>query len=74
MCTRYYVEMSPQLRPYVEIAAHSVLKQRMVTVLGKPFKATGEIRVTDMTTVIAPGAKGGKTAFPMVWGVSCPRT
>lgn len=68
MCTRYYVELSPELRPYVEEAKNSQLKARMVTKLGKPFKESGEIHVTDMTTVVAPGASGKKTAFPMVWG------
>lgn len=68
MCTRYYVELSPELRPYVERAKHSRLKTRMVSSLGKEFRENGEIRPTDMVTVIAPSATGGKTAFPMVWG------
>ena len=69
MCTRYYVELSPELRPYVERAKHSRLKTRMVSSLGKEFRENGEIRPTDMVTVIAPSATGGKTAFPMVWPV-----
>lgn len=72
MCTRYYVELSSELRPYVEMAKRSPLRQRMVTKLGKPFKESGEIHVTDMTTVLAPGVSGGKAAFPMVWGYHIP--
>lgn len=72
MCTRYYVELSPELRPYVEIANRSPLRSKMVTKLGKPFKESGEIHVADMTTVVAPGARGRKTAFPMVWGYHIP--
>lgn len=68
MCTRYYVELSPELRPYVEAASSSKLKTKMVSRLGKEFKEEGEIRPTDMTAVIAPGSSGKKTAFPMVWG------
>ena len=72
MCTRYYVELSPELRPYVERAKHSRLNTRMVSSLGKEFRENGEIRPTDMVTVIAPSATGGKTAFPMVWGYHIP--
>ena len=68
MCTRYYVELSPELRPYVEAASRTSLKAKMVSVLGKKFKAEGEIRPTDMAAVIAPGRDGKKAVFPMVWG------
>lgn len=68
MCTRYYVELSPELRPYVEAASRTPLKAKMVSVLGKKFKAEGEIRPTDMAAVIAPGRDGKKAVFPMVWG------
>lgn len=68
MCTRYYVEMSPELRPYIEAANESPLKAKMVSKLGKSFKESGEIKPTDMTTVIAPGKSGSKASFPMIWG------
>lgn len=68
MCTRYYVELSPELRPYIETASRSSLKRQMVSKLGKKFKETGEIRPADMATVIAPDKAGKKTSFPMVWG------
>lgn len=62
------MELSPELRPYVETANRTPLRQKMVSKLGKEFKTSGEIRPTDMTAVIAPNASGGRTAFPMVWG------
>ena len=68
MCTRYYVELSPELRPYVEAASLTPLKAEMVSVLGKKFKAEGEIRPTDMAAVIASGRDGKQAVFPMVWG------
>ena len=68
MCTRYYVELSPELRPYVEAASRTPLKAKMVSVLAKKFKAEGEIRPTDMAAVIAPGRDGKQAVFPMVWG------
>ena len=44
VCTRYYVELSPELRPYIEAASRSRLKESMVTKLGRAFKFSGEIR------------------------------
>ena len=68
MCTRYYMEMSPELRPIVEKAKASSLAMRMIDRLGKPLKTEGEIRPTDMVPVIAPNQNGVRTVFPMVWG------
>lgn len=68
MCTRYFVDLSPELKPYIDEANHSPLRAKMVTVLGKPFKDQGEIRPTDMAAVIAPSVTGEKKSFPMVWG------
>ncbi len=72
MCTRYYMEMSPELRPIVEKAKASALAVRMRDRLGKPFKTEGEIRPTDMVPVIAPDKKGERSVFPMVWGYTIP--
>ena len=72
MCTRYYMEMSSELRPIVEKAKSSALSIRMVNRLGKPLKTEGEIRPTDMVPVIAPNQNGARTVFPMVWGYSIP--
>ena len=72
MCTRYYVELSPELRPYIEAASRSRLKESMVTKLGRAFKFSGEIRPTDIAAVIAPGPGGEKSVYPMVWGYHVP--
>ena len=54
MCTRYYMELSPELKPYIDRATTSPLKDRMVSNLARPLKTEGEIRPTDMAPVIAP--------------------
>lgn len=68
MCCRYYMELSPELRPYVEEARHSVLASRMSDKYCRPFTGSGEIRPTDITTVLAPDKQGKRAAFPMFWG------
>ena len=68
MCTRYYMEMSPELRPIVDKAKRSGLTTKMIDRLGKPLKTEGEIRPTDMVPVIAPNQNRVRTVFPMVWG------
>ena len=68
MCTRYYMEMNPELRPIVEKAKRSGLTTKMIDRLGKPLKTEGEIRPTDMVPVIAPNQNRVRTVFPMVWG------
>lgn len=72
MCTRFYADLSPELRPYVEAANRSPLRARMVEQLGKPFKTEGEIRPTDLFTAIAFSRAGAPAAFPMVWGYTLP--
>jgi len=72
MCTRYYMEMSPELRPIVEEAKASSLAAWMTDRLARPMKTEGEIRPTDMVPVIAPNRHGARTVFPMVWGYSIP--
>ena len=68
MCCRYYMEMSPELRPYVEAANTSRLGLKMVARLGKPLVTKGEVRPSDMVPVIAPNSSGQKAVYPMVWG------
>ena len=72
MCTRYYMEMSPVLRPFVEKAKRTTLAGRMIDKLEKPLKTEGEIRPTDMAPVIAPDQNGNPAVFPMVWGYRIP--
>ncbi len=73
MCTRYYMELSPELKPYIDRATTSPLKDRMVSNLARPLKTEGEIRPTDMAPVIAPDRSQRPTVFPMVWGFTNPR-
>ena len=72
MCSRYYVEMSPELRPIVERAAKSSLARQMVHDLGRPVRTEGEVRPTDIAAVIASDRKGSPSVFPMIWGFSAP--
>ena len=73
MCTRYYMELSPELRPYIDRAIHSPLKDRMVAKLGRPLKTEGEVCPTDIAPVIAPDNNHSPTVFPMIWGFTNPR-
>ena len=68
MCTRYYVELSPELRPIIETARGSSLAGKMVGQLGRPVIAEGEVRPTDIAPVIASSGKGARSAFPMIFG------
>ena len=68
MCTRYYLELSPELRPFIEAAQSASLTDRMIAHLGKPLKISGEIRPSDMVPVIASNRSGNRGAFPMIWG------
>ena len=76
MCTRYYMELSPELRPFVNQVnkANSPLRDRMVEKLARPLKTDGEVRPTDMAPSVALSAKGREiTTFPMIWGFTNPR-
>lgn len=42
MCCRYYMEMSPELRPIIEEANRSALKERTVDKLGRPLITEGD--------------------------------
>ena len=72
MCTRYYTELSPELRPIIEAAAKSALADRMVRELGKPVRAGGEVRPTDIAPVIATSPRGSQAVYPMIWGFVLP--
>ena len=72
MCTRYYMELSPELRPIIEEAKHSALADRMIHNLGKPLKTKGEIRPTDIAPVIASSQRGTRSVYPMIWGFILP--
>ncbi len=74
MCRRYYMESSPELKPFVDRAMRSPLRETMITKLGRPLKTEGEIRPTDIAPVIAPSAKEKTpTVYPMLWGFTNPK-
>ena len=74
MCCRYYMETSPELRPYIEAANRSSLKDRLVSKLARPLVTEGEVRPTDLVPVVAPSSKSQEpTVFPMMWGFTIPR-
>ena len=68
MCCRYYMELSPELRPFIEAAERSPLREKMTAGLGRPLMTSGEIRPTDIAPVVAPDRNGRKAVFPMIWG------
>jgi putative SOS response-associated peptidase YedK len=68
MCCRYYMEMSPELRPIVEEMNRAPLSSKMRDRLGKPLSTEGEVRPTDIVPVIAPSPSGNRKVFPMLWG------
>ena len=68
MCCRYYMEESPELRPYVEAAKRSSLLEKMVAKLARPLIASGEVRPTNIVPVIAPSRKKELAVYPMLWG------
>ena len=66
MCSRYWVEESPELRPIVEEMNRSPLINRWIK--STPVKRSGEIRPTNVVPVIAPDKRGERAVFPMRWG------
>ena len=68
MCCRYYMEMSPELRPIVEEMNRAPLAPKMRDRLGKPLTTEGEVHPTDIVPVIAPSPSGNRKVFPMLWG------
>ena len=72
MCTRYLVELSPELRPIIEAARDTSLARRMVHDLARPVITQGEVRPTDIAPVIAVNSKGKRSVFPMIWGFMQP--
>ena len=72
MCCRYYVDLSPELRPIIEEANRSPLTRRMIAALGKPLSASGEIFPSSIVAAVASGKSGSRAVFPMVWGYQVP--
>ena len=69
MCTRYWVDASPELRPIVEEMNRSVLTARFKERTGRVF-SPGEVRPSDLAAAVARNRKGQRAVFPMRWGFS----
>ena len=66
MCGRYYIADDD---PDVMLAGYIVEAQRRADAMQVPLVASGEVRPTNVVTVIAPNAKNRQPdAFPMKWG------
>ena len=70
MCCRYYMELSPELRPIVEEMNRSPLVRRFQETTA--VLSSGEIRPTNVAPVIASNRKGERAVFPMKWGFAVP--
>ena len=70
MCCRYFLELSPELRPIVEEMNRSPLVRRFQEHMA--VHSSGEIRPTDVAPVIASSRSGRRAVFPMKWGFTVP--
>ena len=68
MCCRYYMEESPELKPFVDAARGTRLAEKMIAKLGRPLVTSGEVRPTDICVAQAPDRNGNQAVFPMIWG------
>lgn len=68
MCTRFYMEMNPELLPISEAAKASALAERINIAFSRPLRTEGEIHPTDLVPVIAPTPKGTQGVYPMIFG------
>ncbi len=68
MCCRFYMEMSPKLRPIVEAAQRSSLYRKNVARIAKPLTTEGEVFPDMLVPVLASNKAGEKAVFPMIWG------
>ena len=70
MCCRYYMELSPELRPIVEEMNRSPLARKFLE--RTAVLSSGEIRPTNVAPVIASNRSGERAVFPMKWGFTVP--
>lgn len=66
MCGRYFLDESPELRPFVEEMNRSPLVRKFQETTG--LTTHGEVRPTQVVPVIASNRACNKTVFPMKWG------
>ena len=67
MCSRYFVDLSPELRPYIEAARGTALADKMIRSFARTIADEGEVCPTDISAVICTSTKGSQAVFPMVW-------
>ena len=72
MCCRFYMELSPALRPIVEAAQRSGLYRNNIQKLAKPLSTEGEVFPEALVPVLATNKAGQKAVFPMLWGYHFP--
>ena len=68
MCSRYWFEESPELRPFVEEMNRSPLLEHFLEAGG--IVTSGEVRPTNIAPVVASNRRGERATFPMKWGFS----
>lgn len=72
MCTRFYVlPTTDEIKEVVEEVQRSMLARRFLEA-GSAVKTSGEIRPTDVVSVLASNREGRAAAFPMRWGFRLP--
>lgn len=75
MCTRYYIdEDTPEFDYAIEKALNSPLYTSIRHKYAMALHYRGEIRPTDLVPVIAPNKNGNRSAYPMKWGFSIPKS
>ncbi len=72
MCCRFFLETSPELRPYLEAAQHSAYAKAVSERTGRPLVLAGEVRPSDLVPVLATSRASSPGVFPMIWGFSVP--
>ncbi len=73
MCYRFYIhEENEEIREITKMALRSSLAEKFMVKLSKPLVTSGEVRPTDVVSVIATGMSLKKAVFPMKWGFTLP--
>lgn len=72
MCTRFYVEPdTEEIRDVIAEAQKSLLADKFIRA-GNAILTSGEIRPTNVVSVIATDRRGKRASFPMKWGFQIP--
>ncbi len=74
MCTRFYIEASPEMEPFTEAAENAPLKALLTEKLNRPLLTEGEVRPANIVPVLATSRTGSAKSFPMLWGFHLPNS